>query len=130
MTSGTAARWRSRVPWRPFARGRGWRGRRGEGRVRVVIAVRVIAVAVEVIAVRVIAVAVEVIAVRVIAVAVEVIAVEVIAAIVTTITATAVTAIVEVPVAVGAVIITEVIVIDTIFVCFTLYQLSLVLLYR
>ena len=118
MTSGTAARWRSRVPWRPFARGRGWRGRRGEGRVRVVIAVRVIAVAVEVIAV------------RVIAVAVEVIAVEVIAAIVTTITATAVTAIVEVPVAVGAVIITEVIVIDTIFVCFTLYQLSLVLLYR
>ena len=103
MTSGTAARWRSRVPWRPFARGRGWRGRRGEGRVRVVIAVRVIAVAVEVIAV-----------------AVEVIAVEV----------TAVTAIVEVPVAVGAVIITEVIVIDTIFVCFTLYQLSLVLLYR
>ena len=108
MTSGTAARWRSRVPWRPFARGRGWRGRRGEGRVRVVIAVRVIAVAVEVIAV----------------------AVEVIAAIVTTITATAVTAIVEVPVAVGAVIITEVIVIDTIFVCFTLYQLSLVLLYR
>ena len=106
MTSGTAARWRSRVPWRPFACGRGWRGRRGEGRVRVVIAVRVIAVAV------------------------EVIAVEVIAAIVTTITATAVTAIVEVPVAVGAVIITEVIVIDTIFVCFTLYQLSLVLLYR
>ena len=108
MTSGTAARWRSRVPWRPFARGRGWRGRRGEGRVRVASAVRVIAVAVEVIAV----------------------AVEVIAAIVTTITATAVTAIVEVPVAVGAVIITEVIVIDTIFVCFTLYQLSLVLLYR
>ena len=110
MTSGTAARWRSRVPWRPFARGRGWRGRRGEGRVRVASAV----------AVEVIAVAVEVIAV----------AVEVIAAIVTTITATAVTAIVEVPVAVGAVIITEVIVIDTIFVCFTLYQLSLVLLYR
>ena len=110
MTSGTAARWRSRVPWRPFARGRGWRGRRGEGRVRVASAV----------AVEVIAVAVEVIAV----------AVEVIAAIVTTITATAVTAIGEVPVAVGAVIITEVIVIDTIFVCFTLYQLSLVLLYR
>ena len=110
MTSGTAARWRSRVPWRPFARGRGWRGRRGEGRVRVVIAVRVIAVAVEVIAV-----------------AVEVIAVEVTAV---TVTVTAVTAIVEVPVAVGAVIITEVIVIDTIFVCFTLYQLSLVLLYR
>ena len=103
MTSGTAARWRSRVPWRPFARGRGWRGRRGEGRVRVASAV-----------------AVEVIAV----------AVEVIAAIVTTITATAVTVIGEVPVAVGAVIITEVIVIDTIFVCFTLYQLSLVLLYR
>ena len=103
MTSGTAARWRSRVPWRPFARGRGWRGRRGEGRVRVVIAVRVIAVAVEVIAVEVTAV---------------------------TVTVTAVTAIVEVPVAVGAVIITEVIVIDTIFVCFTLYQLSLVLLYR
>lgn len=103
MTSGTAARWRSRVPWRPFARGRGWRGRRGEGRVRVASAV-----------------AVEVIAV----------AVEVIAAIVTTITATAVTAIGEVLVAVGAVIITEVIVIDTIFVCFTLYQLSLVLLYR
>lgn len=103
MTSGTAARWRSRVPWRPFARGRGWRGRRGEGRVRVVIAVEVIAVAVEVIAVEVTAV---------------------------TVTVTAVTAIVEVPVAVGAVIITEVIVIDTIFVCFTLYQLSLVLLYR
>ena len=113
MTSGTAARWRSRVPWRPFARGRGWRGRRGEGRVRVASAVEVIAVAVEVIAVRVIAVAVEVIA-----------------AIVTTITATAVTVIGEVLVAVGAVIITEVIVIDTIFVCFTLYQLSLVLLYR
>lgn len=110
MTSGTAARWRSRVPWRPFARGRGWRGRRGEGRVRVVIAVRVIAVAVEVIAVEVTAVTVEVTAV--------------------TVTVTAVTAIVEVPVAVGAVIITEVIVIDTIFVCFTLYQLSLVLLYR
>lgn len=101
MTSGTAARWRSRVPWRPFARGRGWRGRRGEGRVRVASAVEVIAVAVEVIA-----------------------------AIVTTITATAVTVIGEVLVAVGAVIITEVIVIDTIFVCFTLYQLSLVLLYR
>lgn len=117
MTSGTAARWRSRVPWRPFARGRGWRGRRGEGRVRVAsaVAVEVIAVAVEVIAV-------EVIAVEVTAVTVEVTAV--------TVTVTAVTAIVEVPVAVGAVIITEVIVIDTIFVCFTLYQLSLVLLYR
>lgn len=112
MTSGTAARWRSRVPWRPFARGRGWRGRRGEGRVRVASAV----------AVEVIAVAVEVIAVEVTAVTVEVTAV--------TVTVTAVTAIVEVPVAVGAVIITEVIVIDTIFVCFTLYQLSLVLLYR
>ena len=112
MTSGTAARWRSRVPWRPFARGRGWRGRRGEGRVRVASAV----------AVEVIAVAVEVIAVEVTAVTVEVTAV--------TVTVTAVTAIVEVPVAVGAVIITEVIVIDTSFVCFTLYQLSLVLLYR
>ena len=112
MTSGTAARWRSRVPWRPFARGRGWRGRRGEGRVRVASAV-----AVEVIAVEVTAVTVEVTAVTV-----EVTAV--------TVTVTAVTAIVEVPVAVGAVIITEVIVIDTIFVCLTLYQLSLVLLYR
>ena len=112
MTSGTAARRRSRVPWRPFARGRDWRGRRGEGRVRVASAV----------AVEVIAVAVEVIAVEVTAVTVEVTAV--------TVTVTAVTAIVEVPVAVGAVIITEVIVIDTIFVCFTLYQLSLVLLYR
>lgn len=105
MTSGTAARWRSRVPWRPFARGRGWRGRRGEGRVRVASAV-----------------AVEVIAVEVTAVTVEVTAV--------TVTVTAVTVIGEVLVAVGAVIITEVIVIDTIFVCFTLYQLSLVLLYR
>ena len=105
MTSGTAARWRSRVPWRPFARGRGWRGRRGEGRVRVASAV-----------------AVEFIAVEVTAVTVEVTAV--------TVTVTAVTVIGEVLVAVGAVIITEVIVIDTIFVCFTLYQLSLVLLYR
>ena len=105
MTSGTAARWRSRVPWRPFARGRGWRGRRGEGRVRVASAV-----------------AVEVIAVEVTAVTVEVTAV--------TVTVTAVTVIGEVLVAVGAVIITEVIVIDTIFVCLTLYQLSLVLLYR
>ena len=112
MTSGTAARWRSRVPWRPFARGRGWRGRIGEGRVRVASAV----------AVEVIAVAVEVIAVEVTAVTVEVTAV--------TVTVTAVTVIGEVLVAVGAVIITEVIVIDTIFVCFTLYQLSLVLLYR